>query len=100
MKHHTEPLPRAASRGRILSGLTRLSDRLKRAFHRSFAGYLLAGNYRSTGDGLFTRLGQRIAFRRRVSIPLKRAVSRACDRSLIRRRVESAESFGGTRRRL
>lgn len=72
-----------AAKSLILSALVRFSDFLRDQVAESFIGHLLAGNERHGTDGLFHYLGQKIGFRRRISIPFKRFMAKHSERSTL-----------------
>ncbi len=74
---------RLVSASLILSALLSLSRLIKRSFRESFFGHLLSGDHRAVGGGVFTFLGNKINFRRRVSIPVKRYFARQFEQSLL-----------------
>ncbi len=80
--------PMAGSR--ILSALRRLAEQFRLICSESFAGRLLSGDRRNSGSGIFTRLFNKLGFRRHVSIPVKRAIARTCERSFLLNFVKNA----------
>jgi len=72
-----------AAKSMILSALVRFSDFLRGKIAESFIGHLLAGNERHGGNGLFRYLGQKLGFRRRISIPFKRFMAKHIEKSAL-----------------
>ena len=78
-----------ASKSAILSALVRFSDFLRVKISESFTARLLAGNERHSGSGLFSLLGERLGFRRRVSIPFKRFMAKHVEGSVLLSRLKA-----------
>jgi len=74
---------RLISHSFILSLLASLFRKAKRSFRDGFFGHLLMGDHRTAKRGFLSYLAEKIGFRRRVSIPVKRFMARQCEQSLL-----------------
>ena len=71
------------SHSMILSTLARASEFCYDKLPESAIGHLLTGNHRGNGDRLLEKASDKIAFRRRISIPFKRWMAREFEQSFL-----------------
>lgn len=72
----------------FLGKLNTFSEFLYKKLPDSMIGSLLSGKIKTNKNGLFSFLKEKIRFKERISLPLKRAVAKAFDRSYILNKVD------------
>jgi len=82
-KQNQSGFSRLISHSVILSTVARFSDFLRKQFSESFFGHLLTDKREKETIGVFSFLEQKLAFRRRVTVPMKRFLSRGVERSTL-----------------
>ncbi len=88
-KHSENGFSRLVAHSILLTSLVRFSAFLRKAFSESFFGQLLTGNRNKESQGIFSFLGDKIAFRRRVTVPMKRFFAGGFEKSVLLTRLKA-----------